>query len=52
MRRRDEAIEAIEMEIDIFENPSDTTAEEKEGEVAKSSPAVPLKQLDFNRIQY
>lgn len=50
MRRRDEAIEAIEMAIDIFENPADETPEEKEGLAAATK--VPQKQLDFNRIQY
>lgn len=48
MRRREEAIEAIEQAIDIFENPS-AEPEEKEGE---EKVPVLQKQLDFNRIQY
>ena len=44
LRRRDEAIESIEMAISIFENPEP----EREGETPST---VPSQQLDFNRIQ-
>ena len=48
MRRREEAIDAIQLAIDIFENP--TPEVEVEGEEPKEQ--APQKQLDFNRIQY
>ena len=44
LRRRVEAIEAIESAISIFENP------DPEPESNTSAVVVPAQQLDFNRI--
>ena len=51
LQRKDEAIEHIQIAIDIHENP-EAEKELPESENDKLLPKLPEKELGFNRIQY